>query len=88
MVDVYLADEPAAVAWVVNGILDFLRVSVAPLEQILVSDLNLATVPDKVDPEFRVVQVSLEANPTLDLSGGLLDLAVGACGRAGFLVGR
>ena len=55
MIDVYLAHEPAAVAGVVDGILDLLGVAVAPLEQVLVSDLDLPAVPDKVDTELRVV---------------------------------
>src|SRR5262249_51981642 len=68
VVEVNFADEATTIARIVNRILPLDGVLDSPLKQILVSNLDLPAVPDKIKPEFRCTEVTLQSDPAVYVS--------------------
>ena len=65
MIEMDLADETTALAWIVDRILDLncAAVRIVPDEQVPVADLDLASVSDEVDPVIG--RAEIPCRPTL-----------------------
>ncbi len=63
MIDVYLTNQTSFVPLVINWVFALLRFSIAPNEQILVRNFNLAAVSDEINSKFVLVSIALDPDP-------------------------
>jgi hypothetical protein len=63
MIDVDFPDKSPSVTLVINRVLCLLNVFHPPNEEIFVSNLDLATVSNKIEPELALMQIALQADP-------------------------
>ncbi|CAI8797989.1 hypothetical protein EMIT0P44_200012 [Pseudomonas sp. IT-P44] len=55
MIKMDFPNEATATPGVVNWILNLVSLSITPSEEILISDLDLSTIPDEVDTKVCLV---------------------------------
>src|SRR5688572_10454246 len=90
VVQMDLAHNPSAPAGIVDGVLRFIQLPIEslPEEQLLVRDLDLSPVPQKIDAVFVLMQVPLNPEPASNRSFARGDVLLGSARGAGLLVTR